>query len=83
VSKISEQPFLLGDYINKTTHDDPDLTIGVEVSADVVSVGFLNQFEENSEREYIVSRELPGKCEEKGIKRYLYEVGELESVTLS
>jgi hypothetical protein len=31
---------MFSDYIIKTIHDDPDLTVGVEVSADVVSVGF-------------------------------------------
>ncbi|WP_119813818.1 hypothetical protein [Halalkaliarchaeum desulfuricum] len=76
--EFAENPYVPGDRVIKTSHDDPNTAVVVEspggAGGEEVTVAFLGDFEE----EDVWPGELREHCEENGIKSYTYEHTELE-----
>jgi hypothetical protein len=78
--EFATNPYVPGDRVIKTSHDDPNTAIVVECPAgpegDDVSVAFLGDFDERD----IWPGKLAAHCSENGIKQYTYEHPELAFV---
>jgi hypothetical protein len=79
--EFAANPFVPGDRVLKTTHDEPDEALVVgreeESSAEAVQVVYTGQLDETE----IPPDELASHCEKQGIKRYSYPPSELERVS--
>ena len=75
---FAPNPYVAGDRVIKTSHDDPDMAVVIENTAgptgDEVTVAFLGAFDD----EDILPAMLSEHCEDNGIKRYTYEHSELD-----
>jgi len=78
---FAENPYVMGDKVIKTSHNDPNVAVVVEGSEkrsdNNVTVAFLGDFE----AEDISSGKLAKHCEENGVKCYTYEYSELNLST--
>ncbi|SDR09164.1 hypothetical protein [Natronobacterium texcoconense] len=73
--EFARNPYVPGDRVIKTSHDDPNTAVVVERSeGNEVTVAYLGDFE----AEAVCPGTLAGHCEENGIKRYTYDCSELE-----
>lgn len=76
--EFATNPYVPGDYVFKTSHDDPNTAVVTEIGTDgdddAVTVAYLGDFEE----EGVWPSKLTAHCEKNGIKRYTYECSELE-----
>jgi len=82
VCRFAENPYVVGDKVIKTSHNDPNTAVVVEGSEersdDNVTVASLGDFE----AEDVSPGELAKHCEENEIKYYTYEHPELDFSTL-
>jgi len=65
--QFAENPYTVGDYVIKPSHDDPDTAIVVEVDGDEVEVTFESQLAGEIE-----SVNLKSHCESEGVSTYEY-----------
>ncbi|SEV85394.1 hypothetical protein [Natrinema salifodinae] len=76
--EFAANPYVPGDRVIKTSHDDPDTAVVVETpngpTGDDVTVAYLNAFDD----EGVWPGKLAEHCEENGIKCYTYEHSQLE-----
>lgn len=76
--EFAENPYVPGDRVIKTSHNDPNTAVVVETrsgaDSDEVTVAFLGDFEEENVRPAALAEH----CEENGIKCYSYSAEELE-----
>ena len=74
--EFAKNPFVRGDLVVKTSHNDPDTAVVVESSdgSDDVMVAFLD----NSEEIDVLPSELIDYCKENGTKCYTYAYSEVE-----
>jgi len=70
--KFAENPFTVGDYVIKPSHDDPDIAVVVE-SEEEVTVTFERQLGDEIE-----PANLKDHCEENGVSTYSYGSSVLE-----
>jgi len=75
--KFAENPYTVGDYVIKSSHDDPNHAVVVEVDADEVSVVF-----EGPIGEEVAPANLSDHCDDENLKQYQYSPDELEFTTL-
>ena len=75
--KFAENPFTVGDYVIKSSHDDPNIAVVVEVEGSEISVVY-----EGPRGDKVVPANLREHCENEGLSRYEYPQGELEFVDL-
>jgi hypothetical protein len=72
---FADNPYVPGDRVVKSSHDDPDVAVVVERGGDdTVEVVCSGQLDD----EAVSPGELASHCEEQGIKRYTYDCSELE-----
>ncbi len=80
---FAENPYVPGDRVIKTSHDDPDTAVVVDTPGgpigDDVTVAYLNDFE----AEGVWPGKLTEHCEEHGIKCYTYEYSALQFVDVA
>ncbi|SIR83657.1 hypothetical protein SAMN05421809_2491 [Natronorubrum daqingense] len=76
--EFASNPYVPGDCVIKTSHDDPNTAVVVESetsqSSDKVTVAYLGDFDETD----VWPSKLADHCAENGIKCYTYECSELE-----
>jgi hypothetical protein len=70
--QFAENPFTVGDYVVKPSHDDPDVAVVVE-SDEEVTVTFERQLGNE-----VAPADLGGYCDENGVSTYSYEPSVLE-----
>ena len=66
-------PFVSGDRVIKTSHDDPDAAVVIDQSNGTVSVAFEGQFD----GEKVPSADLAEYCDSNGLSLYSYTADEL------
>ena len=74
--EFASNPFVTGDRVIKTSHDDPDVAIVIERTNEGVRVAFEGQLQE----EPVPSDELSAHCETNDLSLYSYAVDELAFV---
>jgi len=75
---FATNPYVPGDRVFNTSHDDPDTAIVVEcqdvADGEEVTVAYLGEFDDDD----VWPSKLAERCEEHGIKCYTYECSDLE-----
>ncbi|WP_018258878.1 hypothetical protein [Halomicrobium katesii] len=71
--QYAENPYTVGDYVIKPSHDDPDTAIVVGVDGDEVEVTFESQLSGEIE-----PANLKSHCEGEGISTYSYSIDVIE-----
>ncbi|WP_336337263.1 hypothetical protein [Haloarcula brevis] len=75
--EFAENPYTAGDYVIKSSHDDPDPAVVIKTESDGVSVAF-----QGSKVEKVSPANLSEYCEEEEISIYNYSPSELEFVEI-
>jgi len=76
--KFAENPFTVGDYVIKSSHDDPNRAVVVEVDKEEVSVVY-----QGPTGDEVPPANLKSHCEDTELSRYEYGHSELEFTRLS
>ncbi|WP_058997985.1 hypothetical protein [Haloarcula sp. CBA1127] len=76
--EFAENPFTVGDYVIKSSHDDPDLAVVVEVDGYDVTVVY-----EGPKGDEVIPANLSEHCEKEGLSTYQYLEEELEFIDLN
>jgi hypothetical protein len=71
--EFASNPFVAGDQVVKTSHDDPDVAVVIEQSNSEVHVAFEGQFD----GETVSVEELQTYCDTNEVSLYSYEPDEL------
>ena len=80
--EYATNPYVIGDRVIKTSHDDPNTAVVVESGngegEEVVTVAFLGDFDDHD----VWPSKLADYCQKNGIKCYTYEYPELAFATV-
>ena len=76
---FAEYPYTVGDYVIKSSHDDPDTALIVEVVSDGEEVRVVYDGQIDGE---IEPSNLSSHCDENGISTYSYSTDEIEFTAL-
>jgi hypothetical protein len=71
--EFAPNPFVRGDRVIKTSHDNPDVAVVIDQTRDEVSVAFKRQLN----GEMVRTEELPEHCDANGISKYSYSADQL------
>jgi len=75
--KFAENPYTAGDYVIKSSHDDPDFAVVVSVDEDEVTVVY-----EGPRGDQVTPANLGDHCEAEGLSTYSYSHQDLEFADL-
>ena len=71
--QFAENPYTVGDYVIKPSHDDPDTAVVIQVNDDEIEVMFKRQLSENIE-----PANLKTYCDDSNVSTYRYSCDQLE-----
>ncbi|MGB9952909.1 hypothetical protein ACOZ4F_10960 [Haloarcula marismortui] len=76
--KFADNPYTVGDYVIKSSHDDPNLAVVIEVDGYDVTVVY-----EGPRGEEVTPANLSKHCEEEDLSTYQYPKEELEFIEMA